>query len=87
MYENYDVAIIGGGPAAVFAAYEFTLKYPTVSLIMLEEGNPIERRQCPLAAKSGSLPALCPCDIMRGFGGAGAFRTVSIILRLNSAAG
>ena len=22
MYENYDVAIIGGGPAAVFAAYE-----------------------------------------------------------------
>ena len=45
MYENYDVAIIGGGPAAVFAAYEFTLKYPTVSLIMLEEGNPIERRQ------------------------------------------
>lgn len=27
MYENYDVAIIGGGPAAVFAAYEFTLKY------------------------------------------------------------
>ena len=26
MYENYDVAIIGGGPAAVFAAYEFTLK-------------------------------------------------------------
>ena len=38
MYENYDVAIIGGGPAAVFAAYEFTLKYPTVSLIMLEEG-------------------------------------------------
>ena len=51
MYENYDVAIIGGGPAAVFAAYEFTLKYPAVRLIMLEEGNPIERRQCPLAAK------------------------------------
>ena len=50
MYENYDVAIIGGGPEAVFAAYEFTLKYPTVRLIMLEEGNPIERRQCPLAA-------------------------------------
>ena len=24
----YDVAIIGGGPAAIFAAYEFVLKYP-----------------------------------------------------------
>ena len=39
MYEHYDVAIIGGGPAAVFAAYEFTLKYPTVRLLMLEEGE------------------------------------------------
>lgn len=61
MYENYDVAIIGGGPAAVFAAYEFTLKYPTVSLIMLEEGNP--NRTASMSAgckKSGSLPALCP---------------------------
>ena len=74
MYENYDVAIIGGGPAAVFAAYEFTLKYPTVRLIMLEEGNPIERRQCPLAAKKVDHCLRCvPCDIMRGFGGAGAF--------------
>ena len=64
----YDVAIIGGGPAAVFAAYEFTLKYPTVSLIMLEEGNPIERRQCPLAAKKVDHCLRCvPCDIMRGF--------------------
>ena len=74
MYENYDVAIIGGGPAAVFAAYEFTLKYPTVRLIMLEEGNPIERRQCPLTAKKVDHCLRCvPCDIMRGFGGAGAF--------------
>ena len=74
MYENYDVAIMGGGPAAVFAAYEFTLKYPTVRLIMLEEGNPIERRQCPLAAKKVDHCLRCvPCDIMRGFGGAGAF--------------
>ena len=56
MYENYDVAIIGGGPAAVFAAYEFTLKYPTVRLIMLEEGNPIERRQCPVSYTHLTLP-------------------------------
>ena len=28
MREKFDVAIIGGGPAAVFAAYEFSLKYP-----------------------------------------------------------
>ena len=34
----YDVAIIGGGPAAIFAAYEFTEKYPELSILILEEG-------------------------------------------------
>ena len=47
----YDVAIIGGGPAAIFAAYEFVLKYPQMKVIMLEAGNAIEKRFCPLAAK------------------------------------
>ncbi len=28
----YDVAIIGGGPAAIFAAYEFVLKYPQLQV-------------------------------------------------------
>lgn len=58
MYENYDVAIIGGGPAAVFAAYEFTLKYPAVRLIMLEEGNHIEKGSARWLQKSGPLSAL-----------------------------
>ena len=40
----YDVAIIGGGPAAIFAAYEFVLKYPQLKVIMLEAGNTIEKR-------------------------------------------
>ena len=46
----YDVAIIGGGPAAIFAAYEFVLKYPALQLVMLEAGNAIDKRYCPLAA-------------------------------------
>ena len=41
---------------------------------MLEEGNPIERRQCPLAAKKWIIACVVSLrDIMRGFGGAGAF--------------
>ena len=47
----YDVAIIGGGPAAIFAAYEFVMKYPKLKLVMLEAGNAIDKRFCPLAAK------------------------------------
>ncbi len=70
----YDVAIIGGGPAAIFAAYEFTLKYPALKVIILEAGNPIDKRLCPLAAKKVDHCINCkPCSIMRGFGGAGAF--------------
>lgn len=70
----YDVAIIGGGPAAIFAAYEFVLKYPQLKVIMLEAGNTIEKRFCPLAAKKVDHCINCnPCSIMRGFGGAGAF--------------
>ena len=41
----YDVAIIGGGPAAIFAAYEFVLKYPALKLVMLEAGNAIDKLQ------------------------------------------
>ena len=88
MYENYDVAIIGGGPAAVFAAYEFTLKYPTVRLIMLEEGNPIERRQCRWLQKKWIIACVVSLVISCAVLAVPVlFRTVSIILRLNSAAG
>lgn len=70
----YDVAIIGGGPAAIFAAYEFVMKHPKLKLIMIEAGNSIEKRFCPLAAKKVDHCINCkPCSIMRGFGGAGAF--------------
>ena len=70
----YDVAIIGGGPAAIFAAYEFAIKYPELKLVMLEAGNAIDKRHCPLAAKKVDHCINCkPCSIMRGFGGAGAF--------------
>lgn len=70
----YDVAIIGGGPAAIFAAYEFTLKYPALKVVILEAGNSIDKRLCPLAAKKADHCINCrPCSIMRGFGGAGAF--------------
>lgn len=74
MSNEFDVAIIGGGPAAIFAAYEFTLKYPQLKVAIIEEGHPIAKRQCPLAQKKVNHCLRCvPCDIMRGFGGAGAF--------------
>lgn len=71
---NYDVAIIGGGPAAIFAAYEFTCKYPHVQVAIIEEGHTIAKRACPMIeGKANHCLGCVPCNIMRGFGGAGAF--------------
>ena len=74
MKKKVDVAIIGGGPASIYAAYEFVLKYPQVSVLILEEGHAIDFRSCPIIAGKVEKCVRCtPCSIMRGFGGAGAF--------------
>ncbi len=74
MNNKYDVAIIGAGPSAIFAAYELVVKNPSIRVIMIEEGHDIYHRECPIATKKVTHCINCKtCDIMRGFGGAGAF--------------
>ena len=72
--KKYDVAIVGAGPAGIFAAYELAEKKPGLSIVVLESGNDIHHRCCPISAgKVKSCIGCKPCSIMRGFGGAGAF--------------
>ena len=72
--DNYDIAIIGGGPAGIFAAYELTSLNPHSKIILIEEGLNIYERKCPITEKKTDHCLQCkPCSIMRGFGGAGAF--------------
>ncbi len=69
-----DVAIIGAGLAGIFAAYELITKRPDLKILLLEQGDPIGSRQCPILEGKVSKCINCkPCAIMRGFGGAGAF--------------
>lgn len=70
----YDVAIIGCGISGIFAGYELTKKNPHLKVVMIEQGNDIFGRNCPIIANKIKDCIRCKtCDIMRGFGGAGAF--------------
>ena len=72
--KKYDVVIIGGGLAGIFAGYELTKKRPDIKVALLEQGESIQKRACPIIEKKVDHCINCkPCAIMRGFGGAGAF--------------
>jgi len=74
MADKFDIGIIGGGPAAIFAAYELINNSPNSKIALLEVGHDIYSRRCPITDKKVPDCIKCdPCAIMRGFGGAGAF--------------
>nr|MCR5162049.1 FAD-dependent oxidoreductase [Lachnospiraceae bacterium] len=71
---RYDVIIIGAGPGGIFSAYELTMKRPDLKVAVFEEGNPLEKRRCPIDGVRVKSCIRCKtCAIMNGFGGAGAF--------------
>lgn len=74
MNHDYDVVIIGGGLAGIFAGYELVQTRPDLKIALLEQGTDIRRRSCPIVDKKADSCVNCrSCAIMRGFGGAGAF--------------
>ncbi len=71
---KYDVVIIGAGPGGIFTAYELLKSGKNISIAMIEAGNPLEKRKCPIdGVKVTSCMHCKTCAIMNGFGGAGAF--------------
>jgi uncharacterized protein len=71
---RYDVAIIGCGISGIFAGYELVKSNPSLKVLMIEQGNDINKRNCPTIVNKIRDCVRCKtCDIMRGFGGAGAF--------------
>lgn len=71
---KYDVIIIGAGPGGIFAAYELMKEKPELKVAVFEAGNELKKRKCPIDGdKIPNCISCKSCDIMSGFGGAGAF--------------
>lgn len=72
MAKKYDVIIVGGGPAGIFAALELS-QSPDIDVLLIEKGKDIDERRCPVRDGSGNCPPCSPCNMVCGLGGAGAF--------------
>ena len=70
---KYDVAIIGAGPAGLFAAYELITKNKKLKIVLLDRGSNVENRVCPMNKKGIPCQNCNPCAILSGYGGAGTF--------------
>lgn len=82
MKKRYDCIIVGAGPMGIHCAYELMKKAPDLTVLLVDRGNDIYNRRCPILLKktdkcptnssgiSGCHPA---CSITTGFGGAGAY--------------
>ena len=72
MSNEYDVIIIGTGPAGIFAALEL-IQNPRLKILMIEKGSDIKGRSCPMVEKTVPCVQCGLCSILCGWGGAGAY--------------
>lgn len=79
--KKYDVAIIGAGISGIMAAYRLIQRDKNLKIALIDQGNLLKNRKCPLLSHEVSHCINCnPCSIMNGFAGAGAFSDGKFII-------
>jgi uncharacterized FAD-dependent dehydrogenase len=68
---KHDVIIVGAGPAGIFSALEL-VENTSLDILILDKGGDIDKRKCPASRGLGCLNC-DPCNVLHGWGGAGAF--------------
>ena len=73
------IAIIGAGPAGIFAAYRLANYNNNLDITIFEKGKEIQNRKCAKIEKRQSCIKCSPCNIVSGVGGAGLFSDGKLI--------
>jgi uncharacterized FAD-dependent dehydrogenase len=69
---DFQIVIVGAGPAGLAAAYELTEK-GVKNIAIIDLGKAATKRQCPMINSYKMCAHCAVCDIMCGVGGAGTY--------------
>ena len=80
--KHYSVAIIGAGPAGLFASYYILNKSNKATVLLIDKGVETQKRIC--CSNCQLCPARERCNVLCGIGGSGLFSDGKLVLDLHS---